>query len=66
MIEESRLRGIRIDRKRKRTMGDKSPKSKQRNEKQKQTVKEEEAAKARVKHASFTFGGGAEPPKGGK
>lgn len=47
-------------------MGDKSPKSKQRNEKQKQTVKAEEAAKAKTKHAGFTFGGGAVAPKAAK
>lgn len=40
-------------------MGDKSPKSKQRDEKQKQTAKAEELAKARVKRADFTYSQGS-------
>ena len=47
-------------------MGDKSPKSKQRDEKQKQTVKTEEAAKARAKHAGFTYSQGSVASKGKK
>jgi hypothetical protein len=47
-------------------MGDKSPKSKERDHKQKQTVKTEDAAKARSKHAGFTFGAGPAAQKGKK
>ena len=47
-------------------MGDKSPKSKQRDEKQKQTAKSKEAADARAKHAGFTLGQGQVGPQGKK
>ncbi len=47
-------------------MGDKSPKSKHRSEKQKQAVKAEVAAKAKTKHAGLSFGGAAVAPKSAK
>lgn len=47
-------------------MGDKSPKSKQRDEKQKQSTKSKDAADARAKHAGFTFGQGTAGAKGKK
>lgn len=46
-------------------MGDKSPKSKERGQKQKQVTKTDDAAKARTKLAGFTFSSGA-PGKGKK